>query len=77
MPRREFMTEAVKIALGAVVGFLLAGAAFYPTVARHERAFERMEPMALSVAKMEVQMAGLAAKIDEMHAREMRRLEGR
>lgn len=69
------LTEATKLALGAVAGFLLAGAAFYPTVARHERAFERMEAMVVSVAEMRVQMSEMASKLDEIHQRDMRRLE--
>jgi hypothetical protein len=75
--KRELTSEIMKIVLGAVAGAMLAGATLYPTVARHEQSLRNMDVMAISVARMEVQLEEMSAKLDEMHAREMRRMEGR
>jgi hypothetical protein len=74
--KRELTSEVMKIALGAVAGAMLAGASMYPTVDRHEASLRSMDAMAVAVARMEVQLEEVGAKLSEMHAREMRRLEG-
>lgn len=74
--REKFIGELAKFAGAALAGAILTGAAFFPTIQSHEKRFEKVDAMATSLVRMEVHLEEMATKLADMHAREMRRLEG-